>query len=61
MNAKRSTQAARWVDPEANSIPAGAVVAREIVFQQLAFEALAMSILRAPTPSESVEVPVRVR
>ena len=61
MNAKRSTQAARWIDPEASSIPAGAVVAREMVFQQLAFEALAMSILRAPTPPGTIDDPAPVR
>jgi hypothetical protein len=51
MNAKRSTHAALWIGPEdasaSQTIPAGAVLATEFVFQQLAFEALALSIVRA--------------
>jgi hypothetical protein len=51
MNAKRSTQVAHWIGPDDASAssrlaPAGAVLAPEIVFQQLAFEAEAMSIVR---------------
>jgi len=51
MNAKRSTQVAHWIGPDDVStstrpVPAGAVLAPEIVFQQLAFEAEAMSIVR---------------
>ena len=57
MNPKRSTEAARWIGPDDNSTPAGAVVANEMVFQQLAFEALAMSILRAHPRRESLEEP----
>ena len=56
MNAKRSTQTTQWIGPDDISFPAGAVLANELVFQQLAFEALALSIIRArPTPRDSDE------
>jgi hypothetical protein len=52
MNAKRSTQGAPWIGPHdaaasSPTVPAGAVLARELVFHQLAFEASALSIMRA--------------
>jgi hypothetical protein len=53
MNAKRSTQGgALWIGPDDASassltVPAGAVLASELVFHQLAFEASALSIMRA--------------
>jgi hypothetical protein len=51
MNAKRSTQGALWVGPDDASapsptVPAGAVLASELLFHQLAFEASALSIMR---------------
>ena len=61
MNAKRSTHGAQWVgwdDVPASSPrdPVGAVLASELVLHQLAFEALALSIIREPQPvSGSVE------
>jgi hypothetical protein len=60
MSAKRSTQAALWIGPDDASasgpiVPAGAVLASELVFHQLAFEALAVSIARAARTRESVE------
>jgi len=56
MNAKRSVEAARWIGPDEPSAPAGAELANEIVFQQLAFEALAMSIVRdAETPRARID------
>jgi hypothetical protein len=65
MSAKRSTQGALWVGPDDASassptVPAGAVLASELVFHQLAFEALALSIVRAArTARESVEHELR--
>jgi hypothetical protein len=55
MNAKRSTQSAQWSASDDASaarptVPAGAVLAGELVFHQLAFEASALSILRAGGP-----------
>jgi hypothetical protein len=60
MSAKRSTQAALWIGPDDASasgpmVPAGAILASELVFHQLAFEALALSIARAARTRDSVE------
>jgi pimeloyl-ACP methyl ester carboxylesterase len=61
MGAKRSMQAAWWIGPDDASassptVPAGAVLASELVFHQLAFEALALSIVHAArTARESAE------
>jgi hypothetical protein len=49
MNAKRSTHVTNGIQPNdtsaARSVPAGAMLAPELVLQQLAFEAEAMSIM----------------
>jgi len=58
MSAKRSIQGAQWMDASASipTVPAGAVLASELVFHQLAFEALVLSIGRAArTARESAE------
>jgi hypothetical protein len=51
MSAKRPTQGSSWIGADDRSgssptVPAGAVLANELVFHQLAFEALVLSIVR---------------
>lgn len=59
MKAKPSLLGAQGIHPDqapAIGVPAGAVVATELVFQQLAYEAEVMSIVRtARLPREGAE------